>query len=420
MTAPALSAAALSTARCSTARRSTAGGRGTPGRTPRVRRPPGRLLVALLLVSATVGWRRGTYFSGSLDPVVLTKAAVSAAALLLALSAAAAGPRTRVGTGTLWLLALLLGGSVFGALTAGTPLAGGLVAARVGVVAIAVFLLVRASDARSVVLALAGACGLVAAAAAVTGLPAAAASGRLAGGVPPLAPNELALLAGVVVLVGTWRLLCDGGRWPVAVAVLAGLAVVWATGSRTGLAMLLLGVAVVAAHVRRPPVWTVVGGLAAAAAGSAVVLGTGLLGGFLSRDGTGVSTLESRMVAWDAARDWAGSLWQSVFGGGLSVKVIRVRGQWWTEQPLDSSWVSVFVQAGALGLLVALGWVLWTAAGARRAPDPVRALLLGLLVFLAGRSLLESGLFDATPAFLLFTAVSLAAERGTRPSREST
>ncbi len=388
-------------------------------RTPLLRRPGGRLLVAVLLVAATVGWRRGTYFAGSVDPVVLAKGAVSAVALVLALLAAAAGPRTRVGTGTLWVLALLLGGSVFGALTAGTPLAGGMVAARVAVVALAVFLLLRSSDARSVVVALTGACGLVAAAAAVTGLPSAADTGRLAGGLPPLAPNELALLAGVVVLVGTWRLLCDGGRWPVALAVVAALGVVWATGSRTGLAMLVLGVAVVVAHVRRPPVWAVVGGLVAAAAGSAVVLGTGLLAGFVSRDGTGVSTLESRMVAWGAARSWADSLWQAVFGGGLSVKVIRVRGQWWTEQPLDSSWVSVFVQAGALGLLVALGWVLWTAAGARRAPDPLRALLLGLLVLLTGRSLLESGLFDATPAFLLLTAVSLAAERGTRPSRET-
>ncbi|SHF73744.1 hypothetical protein [Geodermatophilus nigrescens] len=388
-------------------------------RTPLLRRPAGRLLVALLLVAATVGWRRGTYFSGSLDPVVLAKAAISALALVLALLAAAAGPRSRVGTGTLWVLAALLGGSVFGALTAGTPLAGGMVAGRVVVVALAVFLLMRSSDARSVLLSLAGACGLVAAAAAVTGLPSAAATGRLAGGVPPLAPNELALLAGVVVLVGTWRLFCDGGRWPVGLAVVAALGVVWATGSRTGLAMLLLGLAVVLAAVRRPPVWAVVGGLLAAAAGTCVALGTGLLGAFASRDGDGVGTLESRMVAWGAARTWADSLWQSVFGGGLSVKVIRVRGQWWTEQPLDSSWVSVFVQAGLLGLVVAAGWLVWTAAGARRTTGPLRPLLLGLLLFLAGRSLLESGLFDATPAFLLLAAVSLAAERGTRPREES-
>src|SRR4051812_17835466 len=140
------------------------------GRSPVLRRPAGRLLIAVLLVAATVGWRRGTYFSGALDPVVLAKAAVSVLALVLALLAAAAGPRARVGTGTLWVLALLLGGSVFGALTAGGVLAGGMVAARVVVVALAVFLLLRSADVREVVLALARACGLVAAVAAVTGL----------------------------------------------------------------------------------------------------------------------------------------------------------------------------------------------------------------------------------------------------------
>jgi O-antigen ligase len=125
------------------------------------------------------------------------------------------------------------------------------------------------------------------------------------------------------------------------------------------------------------------------------------------------------MIAWDAARSWAESGWQVAFGGGLSVKVIRVRGQWWTEQPLDSSWVSLLVQAGVLGLVAALAWVLWVGVGARRVAAPERALLTGLLVFLVGRSLLESGLFDATPAFLLFTAVSLAAERTTRTGRHT-
>ncbi len=383
-----------------------------------LRRPAGRLLVALLLVAATVGWRRGQYFTGSLDPVVLGKAALSGLALLLALLAASAGPRVRVGTGTLWLLAALLGGSVFGALTAGGVAAAGTVAVRVAVVALAVFLLLRSSDPRSVLLALARACGVVAAVATATGLRAGPAD-RLAGGLPGLSPNELALLAGVVVLVGSWRVLCDGARWPTGLAVLAGLAVVWATGSRTGLAMLVLGIGVVVVHVRRLPVWAVVGALVTAAAGSVVAVATGVVQDFASRDGDGVGTLESRMIAWDAARSWAESGWQVAFGGGLSVKVIRVRGQWWTEQPLDSSWVSLLVQAGVLGLVAALAWVLWVGVGARRVAAPERALLTGLLVFLVGRSLLESGLFDATPAFLLFTAVSLAAERTTRTGRHT-
>ncbi|MBM7807386.1 O-antigen ligase [Geodermatophilus bullaregiensis] len=386
---------------------------GTVRRAPVLRRPAGQLAVALLLVAATVGWRRGQYFSGTVDTVVAGKAAVGLLALGLAFLAATGGSRRPVGTGTLWVLAALLGGSVLGAWTSGSVFSGGLVATRVAIVGLAVFLLLRSADARSVLLALTRACGLVALAATVTGLPSAA-TGRLAGGLPPLAPNELALLAGVVVLVGTWSLLLGGGRWPTALAVLAATGVVWATGSRTGLAMLLLGVLVVVLHVRRFPLWSLVGGPVAAAAATAAALGTDLLAGFAGRDGDGIGTLESRFIAWDAARTWAGSAWQAVLGGGLSVKVIRVRGQWWTEQPLDSSWVSVFVQAGVLGLAIAACWVLWVVRGALRVPPPHRALLLGLLVFLVGRSVVESGLFDATPAFLLFLAVSLLAEGGGR------
>ncbi|RBY76000.1 hypothetical protein DQ238_18395 [Geodermatophilus sp. TF02-6] len=375
--------------------------------------PVGRQLVALLLVVSTVGWRRGQYFAGSLDPVVLGKAALSVLALALAVLAAATGPRRRLGTGTLWVLAVLLGGSVLGALAHGTLLAGGTVAVRVAVVALTVSALLRSATVHEAVTALARACGLVALAATVTGLPSAG-TGRLSGGVPPLTPNELALLAGVVVVVAAWRVVLDEAGWRSALVAAAGLAVVWATGSRTGLLMLVLGVGVVGLHVRRAPVGLVVGGLLLAAAGAVAALSTGALTGFLERDGTGTSTLESRFVAWDAARTWAEDGWARVFGGGLSVKIIAVKGQWWHEQPLDSSWVSAVVQAGLLGVAVAGGWVLWTVRGALRAPREHRALFLGLLVFLVGRSLLESGLFDATPAFLGLVAVSLLAEGGSR------
>ena len=88
-------------------------------------RPPARLLVCmLLLVLTTVGWRRGEYFTGSLDPVVLAKALLSLTALALAFLAAQHSARYRLGTGTLWLLAVLLAGSVFGGLTHETLLAG--------------------------------------------------------------------------------------------------------------------------------------------------------------------------------------------------------------------------------------------------------------------------------------------------------
>jgi O-antigen ligase len=382
------------------------------------RRPAGqgaalRLVICLLLVACTVGWRRGQYFAGSLDPVVVAKGGLSGLALALAFFAAQSGPRRRLGTGSVWVLGAVLGSSVFGALVHGTLMASGLVAFRVAVLAAAVFFLLRGSGVFEVFTSFALACGGVGLVAAVTGLPSAA-TGRLEGGVPPLSPNELALLAGLVVVYVAWRIVMGEFGWGLATSAVVALGIVWATGSRTALLMLLAALAVMALHIRRARVGLVVGGLVLGGVAAIMALTTGVLSGFLERDGAGVSTLESRFIAWRAAASWAESLWQLVFGGGLSVKIIQVQGQWWNEQPLDSSWVSLLVQTGVLGLVVCAGWVIWVLRGVLRAPRAYRALFLGLWVFLVGRSLVESGLFDATPAFLAFFALSLLAEGGTR------
>ena len=371
----------------------------------------GVLAVALLLVVVTVGWRRGEYFTGSLDPVVLAKAVLSALALAGAFVLASSGPRRRLGTAWLWWLGVVLGCSLFGALTSGDLVAGGTVAVRVAVLGATVHLLLRAAPGVQVLTSLAVACGAVAAVAAVTGLPTLA-GGRLAGGVPMLSPNELSLLAGVVVLVLAWRTVLGQAGWADAVTGAAFLGVIWATESRTGLLMLVVAVAVMALYLRRPPVGLVVGGLLLGALAVVGALATGVVTAFVTRDGDGVGTLESRFIAWRAAVDLPQTAWQELFGGGMALKVIPIKGQWWDEQPLDSSWVSLLVQAGVLGLAVAVGWVLWTLRGAARAPRPVRVLFLGLLVFLVGRSTVESGMFDATPAFLLLAVVSALTERG--------
>ncbi|MGY1819252.1 O-antigen ligase family protein [Geodermatophilus sp. SYSU D00663] len=370
-------------------------------------------LAALLVVVGSVGWRRGEYFTGSLDPVVVAKACVSVLALALAFLLAQAGPRRRVGTGTVWWLGLLLACTVLGALTAGHLVAGGVVAVRVALLGATVLLLLRAVSAVAVLTAVVRACVAVALVAAVTGLPSYA-DGRLAGGVPAIDPNELALLASTGVLYVAWRtVVCRAGvRAALTAAVLSG--VVWATGSRTALLMLVLGVAAMALHIRRPRVGLVVGGLVLAGAAAVTVVSTGAVAGFVSRGGDGTSTLGSRFIAWRAALDWADSQWQTAVGGGLAVKIIRVQGQYWDTQPLDSSWVSLLVQAGWVGVLLGGGWVLWSLRGLLEAPRAHRVLFLGLLVFLLGRSVLESGLFDASVAFLLFTAVSLLAEGGSR------
>ncbi len=374
---------------------------------------PALTIAALLVVAGNVGWRRGEYFTGSLDPVVVAKAVVGVLALAVAFALASSTTRRRVGTGSVWWLGAVLSSAVLGALTAGNLVAGGTVAVRVALVGATVLLLVRAAPAVDVLTALLRACVAVAVVAAVTGVPAYT-DGRLAGGIPAIDPNELALLAGLGVLLLTWRIVV--GRATVTAALIAAvlLGVVWATGSRTALLMLVLGVLAMVVHIRRPEVGLVVSGLVLVALAPVAVISTGAVVDFVTRGGDGTSTLGSRFIAWRAALSWADSQWQSVFGGGLSVKIIRVQGQYWDTQPLDSTWVSLLVQAGWFGVLVGAGWVLWTVRGVLRAPRRHRVLFMGLLVFLLGRSVLESGLFDATVAFLLFTAVSLLAEGGSR------
>jgi hypothetical protein len=380
-----------------------------------VRRPgtPVLGLAALLMVLGAVDWRRGAYFAGSVDPVVLSKALVSGLGLLLAFGLASAGSRHRLGTLSVWLLGLVLGGSVWGALTAGQLVGGGVMAVRVTVLGATVFFLLRAAPALDVLRRTAWACGAIAVVASLTGLPDMT-DGRLAGGLPAMDPNALALLAGIPLVFLAWRTVLGEAGWAIVAGGTYFLAVLWLTGSRTALLMLLLGVAAMALQIRRPRVGLVVGGLVLAALGTIAAIATGVLAGFAHRGGDGTSTLDSRFIAWRAAAVWADSAWQTVFGGGLNVKIIPVTGQYWKTQPLDSSWASLLVQTGLLGLLVATGWVCWAVRGALRAPHRHRVLFVGLWVFLVGRSLLESGLFDASPAFLLFLAVSLLAEGASR------
>src|SRR3712207_8830371 len=85
-------------------------------------------------------------------------------------------------------------------------------------------------------------------------------------------------------------------------------------------------------YLPRPPVGLVVGGLLLAPLLVVGAAATGVLTAFVTRDGDGVGTLESRFIAWRAALDLPQSAWQEVFGGGMALKVIPIKGQWWDEQ----------------------------------------------------------------------------------------
>jgi hypothetical protein len=115
------------------------------------------------------------------------------------------------------------------------------------------------------------------------------------------------------------------------------------------------------------------------------------------------------MIAWDAALNMAESPTQTLFGQGLDFKVIPVAGQWWRTQVLDSSFVSAYIQAGLIGVVVTAVLVIYTATQALKNASPANHLWLALLVYIVGTSVFETGLIDTSPTFIVFMVVSMGA-----------
>jgi len=374
-------------------------------------------IIMVLLVACSVSWRKGVYYSGGLDVVVAGKGVLALLALGLAVDASLRVRRPQaIGARTVALIAAYLCATAFGAYASGDPTASWILVVRVVILATTVLLLVRSCRPAEVVDALTRALLTVGLVAAVTGLPGYPAEHRLWGGVPALSPNELALLCGAPLLVLLWRNVCDVGRRYDAPLAAVLLVIVWLTGSRTGLAGLVLAAVVLvvqAPRLSRPMAAAIV---LATTAVIAVALLTGAVEQYFGRSNEGsVTTLNSRTIAWSAAFAAPENAWQQWFGGGLAVKKIAVSGQYWDQQGLDSSWVSAFVQAGTAGLVILGIWTITTLVSSFRTPAPGRLLLSALAVMLVLRSVLESGLVDASPSFLTFLVVSLLVDAARRP-----
>jgi hypothetical protein len=370
----------------------------------------------VLVVACTIPWRRATYFSGALDPVVAAKGLIGSLALALSAYAASRGHVARLGARTTGFAICYLAVTFIGGWSAGLAVPSAVVAVRVAMLLATLAFLLSAFGVRTVVHAVGYTMGGVGMLAAVTGA-GTLSSGRLSGGMPPLAPNEIAFLTGVVILLTILRLI-EGvaARWELGMAVgLAGI--VWFTGSRTTLATLVLAVGVMVVQARRFSVPAFIAMVLAVPAAALGMVMTTAVSDLLLRGGDqNVTTLASRTIAWEAALSMDTSDWQRWFGGGLTLKHIPVSGQYWSTQLLDSSWISALVQAGLLGLALTVCWVLVSLGAAASAPRPWRPLWTGLLVFVVLRSLLESGMFDASTSFIVFVLVSLASERSVRES----
>jgi len=188
--------------------------------------------------------------------------------------------------------------------------------------------------------------------------------------------------------------------------------VLWLTGSRSSFIAAMVGLALMLTHVRRLNTVALVGLHLVAAGLTYIVLVTNLFASFLSRGGSGgLSTLNSRTIAWSAAFEFSDSAWVQWFGAGLSTKEIPVSGQFWNTQVLDSSWISGLVQAGRIGAALLVIWAIWALVVSRQGPTQQRMLLTPLLVYLVIRSTLESGLIDSTVSFTVFFIISLVGER---------
>ena len=70
--------------------------------------------------------------------------------------------------------------------------------------------------------------------------------------------------------------------------------------------------------------------------------------------------------------------------------------------------MSALVQGGFLGLTLCALWMISSMFATANSPVSLRAIQLSILVYLTLRGFLESGLFDASTAFLMFFTVVMA------------
>lgn len=380
-----------------------------PTAPPANRRVTAAHMVWVLLIAATIPWRSNTFYDGGADPVVLAKAAISLVALGISAWVFRRTPhRHPVPAAPVLILGTYLAVTVIGGLANQDLSAAVVVAARVLILMVSLCLVAAAYGSRYLMRALVHVLGILIVLSAVSGMTVFA--GRLGGVVPPLNPNALAFITAVVciwllakVLAGqdsTWELFAIGGC----------LVIVLLTGSRTGLAALVLAFVAMCFRATNLRPRTVL--LIALALPGAVYLamGTDILSSVVLRGGgQQVATLSNRTIAWEAALSLDRDVWQTWFGQGLAQKKINVPGQWWDTQLLDSSWISAFVQGGYLGVALVAALGVSTLACAAFSARSKGSVWLGLAVLTTLGGFLESGLFDGSIQFMVFFVTALGA-----------
>lgn len=372
-------------------------------------------VVFLLVVVSVVPWRRGNIYAGGLDFVVVAKAVIAVIALgISALVYSRARPKGIVGVRTLSLLVAIVAVSSLGALAADDASAALVLSVRILIGAATVALLVSSAPPLMSLTTLLAAMGTMAVFAAVTGV-LLGEPGRLAGGLPEMAPNVLAGIAGPPLVAVSAHMARRGIRFWNSAAFLSMLVIVLATGSRTSLLVVLVGIVIVLMHSRRLPPSTMIATIASVPVFFALIAFTDTVSQALSRGQSldELSTLSLRTVAWQAVLSTPFDSWDKWIGVGLAAKTVAVQERWRDVQVLDSSWVSIIAQAGIIGTVLLIIWAIMTFAESLRCRD-LAILTTPLLAVLLIRSFTENGLIESSPTFLLFLVISLILEPATR------
>jgi hypothetical protein len=372
---------------------------------------PGVYLVWLLLLAGILPWRRDVYYDGGLDPVVIGKAIIGIAALAMAAVLARRSRRHhRIGILPLGLLSAFVAIAMLGGQASDNLSAAAVSSVRLAMLAATIVLVVRANSPRRVLKPLLTSMALFGLTAAASGIGSLFSAQRLSATIPPLNPNDIALLCAAPAIGLVHQLLLGNTRWLRGIPMLAVLiGIVFATQSRTGLLAMLVGIVVVVLHVRRLQPRAAIGLALLAPVLFGIVAFTGVVDSLVLRgDPTGqdLMTLSARTIAWNAVLSTPDDTWARWVGSGMAVRQVHVAGQYWDNQVLDSSWISALAQAGVVGVaimaILVLSVAVWSLQSKR-----LRSITTPLIAFLLIRSFLENGLIDTNVMFMLFFSVAL-------------
>jgi hypothetical protein len=225
--------------------------------------------------------------------------------------------------------------------------------------------------------------------------------GRLTGVVWPVPPTEVAHYAAITTGVVLIMWFCGRFRGRTAAAViLAGLAILILTHTRTALLGLIIGVAVggLSLFIDNSRVRKLFATVAAAGVVGYLTLWTFVMS-WLDRGESSqeLTNLTGRTKVWGPLLSFPRNKFQEIFGFGLSNSSFN-------GLPIDSNWLSSYDELGLLGVAICVVMLIYLIfASLFQASGMQRALALFLVVYCLVASFTETSITDVSPYLLEVT-----------------